>query len=122
VLALTAVQALRQLPLDGYTVIDIDPYGEPWEPYRELLARLDHPAAVFLTHGHVMNAQVANVNLQAVGLPTTWPIPRTPSLSAFVASHQLAATRRRFDIITAAAVILPRVSYYGLGIRPRKPA
>src|SRR4051812_43717130 len=48
-LALSAVQAIQNLPLEQFNVVDIDPYGEPWEPYMALLARLTTPTAVFLT-------------------------------------------------------------------------
>ena len=118
-LALEALDAVKRFPLDVYNVIDIDPYCEPWAPYRAMLARLTQPTAVFLTHGHVMNAQVATANLQAVGLPADWPIPRTPALSSFVAATILAETWARADIRHAARMDPSAgVTYYALGLIP----
>jgi hypothetical protein len=118
-LAIEATRALEIFPVDVYNVVDIDPYGEPWEPFRVFLRRFSRPTAVFLTHGHVMNAQVANVNLAAVGIPLDWPIPRTPSLSAYVAEQQLSACLDYARVVVAARVVLPRVSYYALGLEPK---
>ena len=117
-LALSATGALEKFNLAPYNVVDIDPYGEPWEPFRAFLRRFSRPTALFLTHGHVMNAQVANSNLAAVGLPTNWPIPRTPALSAFVAGQCLSIAHDHAAIRYAAQVTLPRVSYYALGLEP----
>lgn len=36
-LSMTATQAIRSLGMADFNVIDIDPYGEPWEPYGEPL-------------------------------------------------------------------------------------
>jgi hypothetical protein len=116
--ALSAVQALERFRLDTYDVVDIDPYGEPWEPYRVLLRRMTTPMAVFLTHGHVMQSQVSTANLAAVGLPSTWPIPRTPALSAFVAGQLLSYTWRFATVRHAARIHFPRVTYYALALEP----
>lgn len=117
-LAMTATQAVKSLPLDAFNVIDIDPYGEPWEPYREVLRRLKAPTAIFLTHGHVMQAGSSKANLAAVGIPADWPIPINPSVSAFVAEHCLRQTWHHAAIDHAARVMLARVSYYALAVRP----
>jgi hypothetical protein len=117
-LKMEALDAVKTLPLADFNVVDIDPYGEPWAPYRELLARLTRPVAVFLTHGHVMQSQVATANLEAVGIPQDWDVPRTPDLSKFVAHTLLQQTWHRADILHAAQVHFPRVTYYALGLRP----
>ena len=117
-LALSALDAVRRFPLDTYNVVDIDPYGEPWAPYRALLARLTRPVAVFLTHGHVRQSAIQSATLDAIGLPSSWPVPRTPSLSAFVAQMQLEQTWRHADIQHAAQIRFPRVTYYALGLAP----
>ena len=117
-LALSAVDAVRRFPLDTYNVVDIDPYGEPWEPYRALLTRITRPVAVFLTHGHVRQSGVHATTLEALGLPSSWPVPRTPSLSAFAARSQLEQTWRYAHIQHAAHVRFPRVTYYALGLAP----
>jgi hypothetical protein len=121
VLAVEATTALEKFDLSLYNVVDIDPYGEPWAPFRAFLRRFSRPTAVFLTHGHVMNAQVANANLHAVGIPLDWPVPRTPSLSAYVARQALAMTCDYATVVHAAQVQMPRVSYYALGLEPLAP-
>lgn len=117
-LKMTALDAVKTLPLADFNVIDIDPYGEPWKPYHEALIRLTRPTAMFLTHGHVMQAQVSNDNLASVGIPLDWPIPRTPNLSAFVAHRSLERTWKLAAIEHSARIVFPRVSYYALGLRP----
>lgn len=125
-LKMSATDAIRTLPVHHFDVIDIDPYGEPWEPYRELLKRLSLRAdgqqpprvAVFLTHGHVAQSNVASVNLQAVGIPATWNIPRTTNLSAYVAKACLEQTWCFARIEYAATVRFPRVTYYALALTP----
>lgn len=117
-LKMTALDAVKTLPLADFNVIDVDPYGEPFHPYREVLQRLTKPLAIFLTHGHVMQAQVSNENLKGVGIPLDWDIPRTPNLSAFVARRSLEATWKYAEILHSASITFPLVSYYALGVRP----
>lgn len=118
-LKMQAIDAVRSIPLAPFTVIDIDPYGEPWAIYREALQRLSGPTAVFLTHGHVAQSQVAKANLRAAGIPPDWPVPITPALSAYVATACLQETWRYATIDHAAAIRFPRVSYYALAVRPQ---
>lgn len=123
-LEMTATQAVRTLPLDAVNVVDIDPYGEPWEPYRELLQRLASVpspgrVAVFLTHGHVnRSGTIATSTREALGIPRAWPIPRSLEIVHFVAKMALESTWRYAVIEHAACVRLPRVTYYALGLRP----
>jgi len=117
-LALPAIEAVKRFDLSLFNVIDIDPYGEPFEPYRVVLERLQRPTAVFLTHGHVMNAQVSKANLTAAGIPDGWQVPRTPALSAFIAQQNIEGTWKHATILHAAKVALPRVTYYALGVQP----
>lgn len=46
--------------------------------------------------------------------------PRTPALSRFVAQSMLEFTWRHATIQHAATVDLPHVTYYALGIEPRR--
>jgi hypothetical protein len=118
-LKMQAIDAVKSLPLDRFTVIDIDPYGSPWSILREALKRLSRPTAVFLTHGHVMQSSAQKDDLAAIGIPPDWPIPVNPAVNAYVAKACLEQTWRYADIEHSAAVHFPRVSYYALGVRPR---
>lgn len=118
-LAMSAAEAVQAFPLAVYNVIDIDPYGEPWEAFHLALGRLTRPTAIFLTHGHVMQAQVASASLRLAGLPTTWDIPRTPVLSAFIAEQLVSLAWNSVDIIHSAKISFPRVTYYALGVQPK---
>lgn len=119
VLKITAVESVRRLPLDRFNVIDIDPYGEPWEAYAIALRRLTQPTAIFLTHGHVGHQAVSIATRAAVGLPATWPIPTTPAVSDWLARQRLASTHRHARILHAARMDpTARVTYYALGLAP----
>lgn len=117
-LQMTALQACRVLPLDDFTVIDIDPYGDPFSAYVAALTRITKPMAFFLTHGHVMQGAVTGVTSAAAGLPPEWPVPRTPSLGAFLAQSSLEATWRFATIQHSAVVRFPNVDYYALAVTP----
>jgi hypothetical protein len=121
-LAMSAVQAMRSLPVDTFNVIDIDPYGEPWTAYSAFLNRdaITQPTAVFLTYGHLRFSVVTNETLDMIGLPRDWYIPRTPAMATFCAERSLQVTHRHARIRCAARVHLPRVSYYALGLDPLK--
>jgi hypothetical protein len=118
-LPLSALQAAGSLPLDGFNVIDIDPYGEPWDAYLLTLRRLRLPTAMFLTRGHVAWSVPSLVSREATGLPGSWPVPRAPRLTAFIGAQILSATWRYADIRYATTVEFPRVTYYALGLYPR---
>lgn len=117
-LRLTATQAVDSLPLDTFNVIDIDPYGEPWEPYLHALMRFRSLTAFFLTRGRVANVVTSNISMIASGLPTEWPVPRTPALAHFLDATVLSRTWDYAEILHSAAVELPHVSYYALALRP----
>jgi hypothetical protein len=117
-LPMSAVQAIAKFPLHVYNVIDIDPYGEPWEAYRALLPRLTTTTAVFLTEGHVMYGGASNASKDAIGIPTDWPIPPTQTLSQYVAAHALGRTLEFATVRVAGQIVLPGVTYYALGLDP----
>jgi hypothetical protein len=117
-LALTATQALGALPVDTFNVIDIDPYGEPWEAYLTALPRLRQATAIFLTRGHVLFTTPSQRSRAAVGLPADWPVPHAPRLTAFVGAQILSSTWRYGEIRHASVVEFPRVTYYALALYP----
>lgn len=119
-LKLSAVQIVSALNLDQFNVIDIDPYGEPWDAYLTLLPRLRHPTAVFLTRGRVTYSVASNVVLTAVGIPLGWKIPHSVRLASYLDGLVLSETWRFVDIRHASAVHLRNVSYYALGLQPRE--
>jgi hypothetical protein len=123
VLTLDAVSAIARFNLDGYNVIDIDPYGEPWEAYLVALQRITRPTAFFLTHGHVMmGGRISALTLKTVGIKPDWPIPRTPTLDAFVGDLMLRQTWKHATILHAGKIDYggSRVTYYALGVEPLK--
>ena len=119
-LALSAQQAIQNLPLDTFNVIDIDPYGEPWEPYMALLARLRKPTAVFVTRGHVGWSRLSHATVAFVGLPDEWfmDLPRTPQLCQHAADLLLQRTWDFADILHSYMVRMRRVDYFALGLAP----
>lgn len=122
-LKLPALQAMRSLPIDAYNVVDIDPYGEPWDAYLELLPRLRRPTAVFLTRGHVGVSAVSTYALVAAGIPADWQsdLPRTPTVGEFLSARILA---HALDYATVGHAVTvdpsPTVTYYGLGLLPHR--
>jgi hypothetical protein len=117
-LRLSAVDAMNGMALDRFNVIDIDPYGEPWEAYMAALKRLRRPTAMFLTRGRVLNT-VTTLSMRTVaGLPLTWPVPQTPVLAAYLDSCLLAETWRYATVHHAAQIEKPHVVYYALGLSP----
>lgn len=119
-LGLTATEAIRSLPTDAFNVIDIDPWGEPWEPYLALLPRITRPTAVFLTRGHIGPTRLSLAMLAAVGIPRDWEkdMIRVPELSAYVSQMILAQTWKYVTVTHAYETKLPHVSYYALGLKP----
>jgi uncharacterized membrane protein YqaE (UPF0057 family) len=117
-LRLTARQAVTALDVAPFNVIDIDPYGEPWDAYLALLPRLRQPVAVFLTRGRVQFTVSSNYVLTACGIPTAWHVPHSVHLAAYLDARVLSETWRYADITHASTVELRNVSYYALGLRP----
>lgn len=128
VLKMEATDAVRMLPVPSFNVIDIDPYGEPWVPYLELLQRFAllrsaaTPIAVFLTHGHIDRFKhLSHSTLAAVGIPEAWVpnLPRTPQLTNCLSSLLLSQTWK-YATVEHAARMTPsgQVTYYALGLSP----
>jgi len=121
-LKLSAVDMIRAMPLDEFNVIDIDPYGEPWEAYLEVLARLRQPTAVFVTRGTVSWGVLTDAVLAHFGVPRHWPIAQSQRLAAYVDDLVLRDTWHYADIRHASVLDLEDVSYYALGLAPLAPA
>lgn len=127
VLKLEMLDAVRTLPVASFNVIDIDPYGEPFGPFLELLKRYAgqvgaQPIAVFLTHGHIDRFKhISHATLAAAGIPATWVpnLPRTPHLTAFLANRMLGQALD-YARVEHAAMSTPsgQVTYYALGLAP----
>lgn len=117
-LALTAMQAMSSLPIERFNVIDIDPYGEPWDAYLAVLPRLRRETAMFLTRGHIGWSNPSRVARAAVQLPPDWPVPRAPRLTDFIGARILGLTWTYADIRQAYTVELPHVTYYALALAP----
>lgn len=124
-LRLSAIQSMQSMPLEEFNVIDIDMYGDPWEPYFVLLKRLKTPMVVFLTHGRVVRgADTSNFAKSTAGLPYDWPTPQLPHVVDYIAQRCLEATWLHAEILHAAQVYSApgqaraAVNYYALAIRP----
>lgn len=115
-LKMSAVQAVNAFDVGGFNVIDIDTWGEPWEPYLAILPKLRGRVAIFLTRGHVHFTHSSKAVLNACGIPPTWRIPLTLPLAAFLDARVLSETWRYADIREAARVELKSVNYYALGL------
>lgn len=121
-LGLAAADAVRALPLDTYNVIDIDPYGEPWDPFLAVLERLRKPTAIFLTRGCMnLTGAVSNAVLRVIGIPDKWPYPRTKALPLF-ADELILRQTWTYARIDHAARLAPSatVTYYALGVSPKE--
>lgn len=117
-LKLSALQAVTSFDIEPFNVIDIDPYGEPWEPYLALLPRLRHPTAIFLTRGRVEYTVASNAVLAACGIPPSWKVPHSPRLATYLDNCVLSLTYAHAEILHASSVDLRNVSYYALGLAP----
>jgi hypothetical protein len=132
-LKMEASVAIRSLPVNDFNVIDIDPYGSPWDAYRALLLRLKVPMAVFLTHGQSGMRVLQSIDrssLDAVGLPSEWidPIKGMTGVQEIVTELCLAYTWRYAEIAHAGRISIlsnfardgrREVHYYGLHLIPR---
>lgn len=120
--ATVSPETVRILPLDGFTVIDVDTYGEPWAIWQELAQKIHRRAAVFLTHGHMSSPAGINVSraaLEMMGIPVYWAFPRQPALSEFAASYCLQKGCVWCNIPFAVRIRLRNVTYYGLICEPK---
>jgi hypothetical protein len=129
VLRLDATEALEKFDLSLYNVIDIDPYGEPWEPFLAMLPRLTKPTAVFLTHCQLGIGSISLAAAQAVGIPQHWhrDLPHDPNVAEYVAAQILGRIWKHAEILHAAKVSIIKnggsdVHYYALGLKPTKPS
>ena len=121
-LKLSAVGAVSAMALDHFNVIDIDPYGEPWEAYLVALRRLRQVTAVFLTRGRVLNTVTTLAMRTVAGLPTQWPVPQTPALAVYLDAQVLAQTWQYATVLHAAQIEKPHVVYYALALAPHTAA
>jgi hypothetical protein len=119
-LRLTALQAINALDVAPFNVIDIDPYGEPWDAYLALLPRLRQPVAVFLTRGRVQFTRSSHAVLATCGIPPEWRVPHSVRLAEYLDTRVLSETWNHAEIRQAAVVDLRNVSYYALGLTPHR--
>lgn len=129
-LKLDATEAIERFPLETYNVVDIDPYGEPWDPYMALLKRLTKPTAVFLTYCE--RSGICTLSLaagSAVNIPEGWnsDLPHSSDLAQYVGELVLRRTWDYADIFHSAKMRVEKgggalATYYALGLRPiQKP-
>jgi hypothetical protein len=126
-LRMEAAVAIRSLPIHEFNVVDIDPYGEPFDAYRALLLRIRKPTAVFLTHGQQslrVLSSISHSTLEAIGLPTAWvgPIRGMTGMLDYVKDLCLSQTWSYADV-KHAGMIYHRtggcdVHYYGFALEP----
>jgi len=137
-LKLDATDAIERFPLETYNVVDIDPYGDPWEPYWALLPRIKKPTAVFLTHSFRLNVcQISYAVAEACGIPHDWmaDLPHDGGLMRYMGAHMLSRTVDFVDVLHSAKMGVERgargkgsggglnnqtINYYALGLAPKK--
>jgi hypothetical protein len=108
---------LSAFDLSRFSVVDIDTYGEPWQPWRHVFERLTRRTAVFLTHGAVSSPGGANISTfarEALGIPKAWEVPMKRELALFAAKYLLLGPSPGKTIEKGWKVALENVSYYGL--------
>jgi hypothetical protein len=120
-----ATAAVERLPIESYNVIDIDPYGEPWEPFMALLPRIEAPTAIFLTSCVAVNNMSRYVE-EAVGIPPEWvpELPHGGDFVSFVSEIMLGKSLEFVNVLHAAKLRLvnkspSRIFYYALGVEPK---
>ena len=114
-------KALSCMDISGFTVFDIDTYGEPWRHWLIVARKIVGPAAVFLTHGHMGDgpANLSNLAKKAMNIPHQWRIPQVGLLQQLSASYLLFGCDN--VVVNVGKVISHRrVNYYGLLIRPKE--
>lgn len=113
-------QFVHSLRPETYNVIDVDTYGEPWEPWSYCAERLTSKTAVFLTHGlSGAGPSLSRFTWAALGLPREWPLMHKRELAIFSERYCLAASAGRARL----ALVLRsrpsgRVNYLGLIAEP----
>lgn len=122
-LRMTALETMLRMPLDPFNVIDIDPYGEPWEAYHAAIQRIRTPMAIFLTRGGLVNVVTSNELRELCHLPRSWPVPRTPALAEYLDGRMLSETWQYARVLHAGHINVggnlgTGVQYYALGLAP----
>lgn len=109
-------EALRQMSLSDYNVIDIDTFGEPWEHFYEIINKINQKTAVFLTYGRVKvgGGNISNFAKKIIGIPLDWKIPITDEIVEIFISILFTTISEYVTIEKVYKVTLPRVSYYGI--------
>lgn len=125
-LKMDATLAAKSLPLTEYNIIDIDPYGDPWDIYLAVLPRITQRIGVVVTNGHVRENFATHATLGRLGIPSSWdtpenPLPHIPA--QFIADRILEQTWKYVNILHAAAIHFQSrgpsgVSYYALALEP----
>jgi hypothetical protein len=107
--------------LECFNVVDIDTYGEAWEPWRNIFERIAQRTVIFLTHGAPNIAMSIGFFARGIlGIPPEWNLPKEKKLQLFAAQYILAQPSRTSRISKAYRITLPNVSYYGTIAEPRK--
>jgi len=115
-----AAAVLATIDLAPFNVIDIDVYGEPWEPLLVALPRLTRQTVILFTHGHMSwQFNPSHALRRAVGLPVEWFIPTPNADVAFYCGQlALASIWQHVEILNARRASWVNVSYWALRVRP----
>lgn len=112
--------------LSRYNVVDVDCYGDPFELWHELLFRIRVPTAVFLTRGRVTygagRMPISNHAKKVMGIPPEWNVPGRIELLDHSDRCQLLEQCPTAKIEFGLQMDFPRVSYYGLFVKPQVAA
>lgn len=128
-LALSALEAIQKFEMDLYNVVDIDPYGCPFEAFHALLPRLVAPTAVFLTRGQMALGRPTKYAAVKAGIPASWYelIPHGLAISDLIGEMALSEAKRHVEVRYAWQAKLEslksfggtNITYWGLGLYPR---
>ena len=113
---------IAALDISRFNVIDIDPYGDPWLIWSEVLQRIERKTAVFVTRGKVTygagRMPISNHSKAVLGIPQSWNVPGKIELLDFADRCQLLQQCETAHITAGWKTELPRVDYYGLIVEP----
>lgn len=116
---------LRRVPIADFDCIDIDTYGEPWEPWLRWVApRLarERTTIVLLTCGRISlggGTSVSAFSKRLAGIPDDWAITRHPAVAQYLGDFTIRQSAVVAEIEAAAQIVLPRVTYFALLARGR---
>lgn len=122
-----AERLVESFDLSLFDVIDVDTWGSPWEIWLRLSGRVRQRTAILLTHGTRGVAgsgpAMSLIELDALGIPRSWPIPKKVALNRIAAGALLAKGVRALNVLRIAKAETQQggshMCHYGLAVEPK---